>query len=283
MAIAGRTILVTGATGKQGGALINELTGREFNLRAMTRHTDGDAAKALRTAGVDVVYGDLDDPDSLRAALDGVWGVFGVQNTWEAGVEGEETQGKRLATLAREAGVEHYVYASVGSAHRNTGIPHFDNKWRVEETVRSLKFPSYVIYRPVFFMENLTSPWFLNGDSIYSALEPTTVLQMIAVADIGKYAARTFTDADGLNGRAFDIAGDAKTMPETAEILGRALGRKITYVQIPLAEVRKNSEDFAIMLDWFNRVGYNADIDGMSSEFGIPPTPLADWARRAAA
>lgn len=281
MADTNRTILVTGATGKQGGALINELIGKQWNLRAMTRHTDGDAAKALRGAGVEVVYGDLDDPASLRAALDGVSGVFAVQNTWEAGVEGEEKQGKALATLAREADVEHYVYASVGSAHRNTGIPHFENKWRIEETVRSLKFPSFVIYRPVFFMENLLSPWFLNGDSIYSALEPTTVLQMIAVADIGKYAARTFTEAERLNGRAFDIAGDAKTMPEAAEILGRALGRKITYVQIPLAEVRKNSEDFAIMLDWFNKVGYDADIDGMAREFGITPTRLADWAQRA--
>jgi len=279
---ANRTILVTGATGKQGGALINELIGKEWNLRAMTRRTDGDAAKALRAAGVEVVYGDLDDPASLRAALDGAWGVFGVQNTWEAGVEREEEQGKRLAELAEGAGVQHYVYASVGSAHRNTGIPHFDNKWRVEETVRSLKFPSYVIYRPVFFMENLTTPWFLNGDTIYSALESTTVLQMIAVADIGKYAARTFTDAERLNGRAFDIAGDAKTMPETAGILGRALGRTIKYVQIPLDEVRKGSEDFALMLDWFNKVGYDADIDGMAREFGIPPTRLEEWARSAA-
>jgi uncharacterized protein YbjT (DUF2867 family) len=276
-----RTILVTGATGKQGGALIDELIGKEWNLRAMTRHTDGDAARKLRGAGLQVVYGDLDDPPSLRAALDGVWGVFGVQNTWEAGVEREEEQGKRLAQLAGDAGVQHYVYASVGSAQRNTGIPHFENKWRVEETVRSLNFPSYVIYRPVFFMENLTTPWFLNGNAIYSALAPTTVLQMIAVSDIGKYAARAFTDAEQLNGRSFDIAGDAKTMPQAAEILGRAFGRNITYVQIPLEDVRKNSEDFAIMLDWFNRVGYDADIDGIAREFGIAPTRLEDWARRA--
>ncbi len=274
-----RTILVTGATGKQGGALIDRLAGKAFALRAMTRHPEGDAAQKLRAKGVDVVQGDLDDPASLEQALAGAWGVFGVQNTWEAGVEREEEQGKRLAQLARKAGVQHYVYASVGSADRKTGIPHFDNKARVEETVRALKFPSYVIYRPVFFMENLTSPWFLNGDAIYSALEPSTVLQMIAVADIGKYAAAAFTDAEKLNGREFDIAGDARTMPETAEILGRVFGRRITYVQIPLAEVRKNSEDFALMLDWFNRVGYDADIEGTAREFGITPTRLEDWAK----
>lgn len=279
MSQANRTVLVTGATGKQGGALIDNLAGKDWNLRAMTRHPEGDAARNLRARGIDIVSGDLDDPDSLTQALQGAWGVFGVQNTWEAGVEREEEQGKRLATLAKQAGVQHYVYASVGSAHRKTGIPHFDNKARVEETVRSLRFPSYVICRPVFFMENLTSPWFLNGDAIYSALEPSTVLQMIAVADIGKYAAAAFTEADKLNGRELDIAGDARTMPDTADVLGRAFGRSIRYVQIPLDEVRKNSEDFALMLDWFNRVGYDADIAGTAREFGIRPTTLDEWAR----
>jgi uncharacterized protein YbjT (DUF2867 family) len=274
-----RTILVTGATGKQGGSLIRELAGAPFTLRAMTRKPDGDAARSLRAAGVELVQGDLDDEGSLRRALEGAWGVFGVQNTWEAGVEREEVQGKRLATIAREAGVQHYVYASVGSAHRHTGIPHFDNKARVEDTVRALGFPSYFISRPVFFMENLTSPWFLNGDAIYSALNPQTSLQMIAVADIGKYAARAFTDAERLRNREVDIAGDARTMTEVAEALSAGLGRPIKYVQIPMDEVRKNSEDFALMLEWFERVGYNADIEGTAREFGVTPTRLADWAR----
>jgi uncharacterized protein YbjT (DUF2867 family) len=274
-----RTILVTGATGKQGGALIKELTGKGFALRAMTRQPGGDAAQKLRAAGTEVVTGDLDDAASLERALAGVWGVFGVQNTWEAGVEREEVQGKRLAEVARRVGVQHYVYASVGSAHRHTGIPHFDNKARVEDMVRSLGFPSWVIYRPVFFMENLITPWFLNGDTIYSTLDPATKLQMIAVDDIGRYAARAFTDAERLNGRAFDIAGDSRTMPETAEILGRAFGRTINYVRIPIEDVRKNSEDFALMLEWFDRVGYDADIEGISREFGITPTRLEEWAR----
>lgn len=272
------TILVTGATGKQGGALIDELAGKGFRLRAMTRHPDGKAAQKLRAAGVDVVAGDLDDAASLERALAGAWGAFAVQNTWEAGVEGEEEQGKRLARVAKDAGVQHYVYASVGSADRHTGIPHFDNKARVEDTVRSLKFPSYAIYRPVFFMENLTSPMFLNGDRLVSAIDPATVLQMIAVADIGKYAARLFIDAERLNGRELDIAGDARTMPETAAVLGRAFGRPITYVQIPLDDVRRNSADFALMLDWFNRVGYDVDVEGTAREFGITPTRLDQWA-----
>jgi uncharacterized protein YbjT (DUF2867 family) len=150
----------------------------------------------------------------------------------------------------------------------------------VEETIRGLKFPSHVILRPVFFMENLTSPWFLNGDNLYAALAPATRLQMIAVDDIGQYGARAFTDAAKLAGREIDIAGDEKTMPEAAQALSKGLGRTITFVQIPISEVRKNSEDFALMIEWFERVGYNADIDGLERELGIRSTKLDVWAAK---
>jgi len=275
-----RTVLITGATGKQGGATARALAGKGFKIRAMTRKPESDAAKAVAATGADIVQGDLNDPSSLRSALNGSWGVFAVQNTWEAGVAGEEEQGKRIANFAKEAGVRHYVYTSVGSAHRKTGIPHFDNKSRIEDTVRGLKFPSHVILRPVFFMENLTSPWFLNGDNLYAALAPTTRLQMIAVDDIGQYVALAFADAAKLNRREIDIAGDERTMPETAAALSKGLGRTITFVQIPISEVRKNSEDLAMMLEWFERVGYNVDIQAIEREFGIHPTTLETWAAR---
>jgi uncharacterized protein YbjT (DUF2867 family) len=273
-----RTILITGATGKQGGAVIRALMGKGFRLRAMTRKTDSAAALALAAAGVELVRGDLDDAASLKAALTGAWGTLAVQNTWEAGVEKEEEQGKRFATIAREAGVQHFVYQSVGSADRETGIPHFDNKARVEDTVRSLAFPSHVIIRPVFFMENLLSPWFLNGDKLSAAMKPATVLQMIAVSDIGQYGARAFTDAAKLNRREIDIAGDAVTIPQAAAIFTETLGRTIEFVQVPIEDVRKNNLDFALMLEWFDRVGYDADIPALTREFSIPPTTLAAWA-----
>jgi uncharacterized protein YbjT (DUF2867 family) len=230
--------------------------------------------------GAEIVQGDLDDAASLRNALKGMWGVFAVQNTWEAGVQREEEQGKRLASLAREAGVQHYVYTSVGSAHRKTGIPHFDNKYRIEETIRAAGFPSYVIFRPVFFMENLTSPWFLNGDTIYAAMRANLRLQMIAVDDIGTYVARGFTNADKLNHREIDLAADEVTMPDVAMALSRGLGRNISFVEIPISEVRKNSEDFATMLEWFDRVGYDVDIHSLEREFGIKGTKLVEWAAK---
>jgi uncharacterized protein YbjT (DUF2867 family) len=277
--MANRTILITGVTGQQGGSVARALAGKGFTLRGMTRKPDSDAAKAAAAKGVEIVKGDLDDGGSLEAALDGVWGVYAVQNTWEAGVEKEEEQGKRIATVAKQAGVQHYVYASVGSADRQTGIPHFDNKARVEATVRGLGFPSHAILRPVFFMENLISPWFLHGDKLVTAMNPGTVLQMVAVRDIGEYGARLFIDAEKYKGREVDIAGDAATMPQAVEAIGKGMGKPIEFVQIPIDEVRKNSEDFALMLEWFEAVGYDADIEGTAREFGVTPTRLADWAR----
>ena len=104
-----------------------------FKLRGMTRKPDGEGAKALKSLGVEIVRGDLDDVDSLKAPLGGARGIYAVQNTWEAGVEREEEQGKRIARLARESGIQLYVHASVASAHRETGSPPFENKRRVEE------------------------------------------------------------------------------------------------------------------------------------------------------
>jgi uncharacterized protein YbjT (DUF2867 family) len=275
-----RTILITGVTGQQGGAVAEALRGTGFRLRGLTRRPDSEQAAALARDGVEVVKGDLEDEASLRRALAGAWGVFAVHTGLEAGVDGEEAQGKRLATLARAAGVEHYVYTSVGSADKRSGIPHFDNKSRIEETVRSLRFPSHVILRPVFFMENLLAPYTLQGSTLAVALGPGTRLQMIAVDDIGWFGARAFTDAAALNHREIDIAGDARTMQESAEILTQALGRPIAFTQTPIEQVRQYSKDVALMMEWFERVGYDADIAGLEREFGRALTKLPDWARR---
>ena len=276
-----KTVLISGATGQQGGAVARKLLAKGgFHVRALTRKPDSDKAKELAKLGAEIVVGDLNDVASLKKALTGVWGVWAVQNTWEAGVEQEEEQGKRFATIAREAGVEHFVYTSVGSAHRKTGIPHFDNKWRVEETIRALKFPSWVILRPVFFMENLVSGWFLNDGKIATALKPETKLQMVAVEDIGTMGALAFEKAAELNGKEIDLAGDAVTLPEATAILSEALGKQLQYIQLPIDVIRSNSEDFALMLEWFDKTGYNADIEGVQKQYGVTFSRLRDWAKK---
>lgn len=273
-------ILVTGATEKQGGAVARHLLKSGYKVKAMTRKPQGEKAGILRSLGAEVVQGDFDDPRSLELALDGVRGVFSVQNTWEAGVEREEEQGKRFAEIAKKKGIFHFVYTSVGSASRNTGIPHFENKWRIEQTVRALRFPSYTIIRAVFFMENFISPWFLPGlleGKLLMGIKPETTLQMIAVDDIGKYGLMAFERQEKMNGVELDIAGDKHTLPETAAILSRVTGKNIEFVEVPKEDVRKFSEDYAIMLEWFDRVGYDVDIPGLEKEYGVRPTTLTAW------
>lgn len=145
--------------------------------------------------------------------------------------------------------------------------------------MRSIHFPSHVILRPVFFMENLVAPFSLQGSTLAWALGPRTKLQMIAVDDIGWFGARAFTHANALNRREIDLAGDVQTMPEAADILTKALGRPIAFMQTPIEQVRQYSKEMALMLEWFEHVGYSADIAGLEREFGRSLTKLPDWAR----
>jgi uncharacterized protein YbjT (DUF2867 family) len=278
-------ILMTGATGQQGGAVTRDLLKAGHKVRAMTRKPDGAAARAVAALGAEVVKGDFDDVPSLQKALDGAWGAYAVQNTWEVGTVKEEEQGKRFAEEARTAGIQHFVYGSVASADRKTGIPHFDNKWRIEQRVNELGFPGWTVIRPVFYMENLISPWFkpaIDQGQLAVGMKPSTPLQMIAVADIGPYGRLAFEQHEKLSGRALDIAGDELTMPQAADLISKAARRPVKFVQVPIAEVRKFSEDFALMLEWFDAVGYDADIAGNAKEFGVKPTTFAEWASKVA-
>ena len=169
-------VLVTGATGRQGGAATEHLLRAGFPVRALVRDPQKRRARDLAEKGAELVRGDLDDPASLESALGGVYGVFSVQNFFQAGYEGEIRQGALLADVAKAAGVSHFVYSTVGSAHRETGISHFESKRRVEEHVRALGIP-YTILRPVFFMHN----WGgmreqILGGAFPSPLSPNTAL-----------------------------------------------------------------------------------------------------------
>jgi uncharacterized protein YbjT (DUF2867 family) len=275
-------ILVTGATGNQGGAIARQLLADGYQVRAMTRNVEGDKAKSLAALGAQLVQGDYDNQQSLERALDGAWGAYAVQSNLE-GVAREEEQGKRFAEIAREADIQHLVYSSVGSAHRGTGIPHFEDKWRIEGKIRSLAFPSYTILRPVFFMENFLSSWLKPGimeGKLRLPLAPETGLQMIALEDIGKFGALAFKEHEKMNGVELDIAGDRRTMPETAEIISRAMDKKVVFETVPIEEMKKMSEDLAAMFVWFDRVGYNVDIAAVEKNYGIKCSTLPEWANK---
>ncbi len=274
MSKAGRTILVVGATGRQGGAVVRHLRKDDWQIRALTRNRQKAEAQALAAQGVAVYQGDMDEPETLPPALAGVWGVYGVQNAWEVGVEREVAEGKALIDAAKAAGAEFFVYSSVGGAERQTGIPHFESKWQIERHLRASGL-AHAVIRPVFFMENLlaSKEEILAGTWAFGMPEEVP-LQMIAVDDIGAFVARAFHDPERWQGRALELAGDELTGPEVCAKLSAALGRTVRYQPIPIEEIAQQNEDWAIMLRWFGEHGYEADIATLRREY--PPLMTFD-------
>ena len=252
-----KTVLVTGATGQSGGAAARHLLANGWQVRALTRDASKPAARALRDIGVEVFHGDFSDEVSLIKALNGVYGVYSVQLPHDIALEIE--YGKRMANLAKSAGVKHIVYSSVGGAERNTGIPHFESKRRIEEHIEAIKIP-HTILRPVYFMENLY--WkkqdILNGRFTSIGLDKNKPLQMIAVDNIGAFARLAFENPTKFLGQAIEIAGDELTEFEIAEEIGQALHHSIEVVP---ANGPPPSTDIALMNAWFNEQGYEANID----------------------
>ena len=155
-----KIVLVTGATGKQGGACVDALLTRGHQVRALTRNSGSPAARRLREQGVEIVVGDFTDRDSLVRAARGVDAVYAMTTPYEKGAEKEIAQGMTLTDASKAAGVAHLIYSSVASANRATGISHFDGKYEVEKHIQASGIP-YTIVAPVFFMENLLEPWSL--------------------------------------------------------------------------------------------------------------------------
>lgn len=262
-------VLVTGATGKQGGAVAKHLLRRNFQVRALVRNPASSAAKLLADQNVEIVQGDFDDRESLERSIAGAYGVFSVQTFTEDDFDLEVRQGNAIASVAKTAGVEHFVYSSVGSADRKTGVPHFDSKAKVEAYIKEIEL-HYTILRPVFLMENWEE---FGRDSILSGtlaqpLKPETKLQQISVNDVGAFAAMAFEKPSEWIGRAVDIAGDEATMTETAAIFSRIIGRHVNYVQLPWEQFQQFAgEELTTMYRWFDSVGYSADISARRREY----------------
>jgi uncharacterized protein YbjT (DUF2867 family) len=278
-----RVILVSGATGKQGGATARHLLQRGFRVRALTRSPDGAAAAALAQHGAEIVAADFDDHASVRRALDGAYGAYSVQNFWETGYQREIDQGIAFADAAKQAGVEHFVYSSVGSAHRNTGLAHFESKWRIEEHIRASGMP-FTIFRPVWLMENwegaFLRPYILSG-TLALPLSPDVNFQQIAVDDVGAIAATAFDNREQWLGRALDIAGDEAAVADIVATFARVIGRPVTYQQVPWNEYRSAAGDeYHDMFRWFEDVGYNADVPTLRREFAAL-TSFEEYLRRA--
>jgi uncharacterized protein YbjT (DUF2867 family) len=258
-----KTILVTGATGQQGGATVEALlaSASGWKVIALSRKPQGPAARTLATRGVQVVRGDMTDRASLREAMKGVYGVYSVQANATAGVEGEIRQGKLVADVAADCGVTHLVYSSVGGAERSSGVPHFESKWAIEEHIRKRGFAATIL-RPATFMDNLAKGPMRTGmlSMMKTFVPDTKPLQLIAVRDIGAFAAMAFDQPQQFVGEAIELAGDTLTRPQIITILKNAGLSPAFSLHVPTVLTRRMPEDLRLMFNWFAKHGYQSDI-----------------------
>src|SRR5918911_816488 len=273
-----RKILVTGATGQQGGSLARLLLQKKHKVYALTRNTQSSAAQDLRTRGASIVKGDLDDSDSLKRAVKDVESIFLMGTPFEDGTEGEIRRGKSMADIAKENNIEHLVYSSVANADKNTGIPHFESKYKVEQHVKNLGIP-HTIIGPTFFMENLLGPGLEQGQ-LALPLPPSTTLQQSALENIAEFSALVLERRKPFLGKRIDIASDEVTGEQAAEILSNVLGQRIRYVSIPLEQVYRANEDMARMYEWYEKGGTGINIANLHQEYHeVNWLTFRDWAK----
>ncbi|WP_248929162.1 NmrA/HSCARG family protein [Paenibacillus hamazuiensis] len=260
-----KTILVLGATGQQGGAAAEQLLADGWKVRAFTRDTSGQRALALAQAGAELAAGDMGDRASLDAAMQGIYGVFSVQPVeWDLSAAAEEIRlGTNVAEAAQAAGVRHFVYSSMGHADKQSLFRKVA-KWEVEKIIESLGLPA-TVFRPPYFMENYVNfPHYgIRNGTYLEAINPDIPVPMIAVEDIGKFAALAFQHPERYLGKTIELAGDAKTPPDIAAAISRVSGKTVVYTHIPSETVHEQSEIMGKIYDWLNAGNYVVDIPSL--------------------
>ncbi|MFI5977757.1 NmrA/HSCARG family protein [Streptomyces sp. NPDC051452] len=276
------TIAVFGATGQQGGAVVDALLDHETRVRALVRNPQSDRAQALASRGVELAAIRPDDPASLAAALTTVEGFYFMTpeaNSLEE-VEAEIRIGTALVDAAVEAGVPHVVFNSVFGADRESGVPHHDSKHSIEEHLRKSGLRATMV-RATAFMENFASvmaPSLEHGEIVLRLPLPEDVaLKMISVRDIGRVAAALLLDTAEAPGGAVELVGDELTGPQIAAAFGARAGLPARYEALPLS-VLPNDLDKVMFREFAKAADYPSDLTVVRS---IEPATLdlVEWIR----
>lgn len=289
--------LVTGATGTQGGCTARALLEAGHRVRILTRNPESSAAVALLKLGAETAKGDLGDAASLAAAVHGVRGVFSVQKPDVDGSDSERRHGFALISAARQAGVRHFVHASVCQAGEHERFPrwqsgywarkYWTDKADIEEAVREAGFPSWTVLRPSFMMDNFMQPKAdvlfpqLRQGLIVTPIAPRSRLQLICGDDIGAFARAAFEQPARFDRKILELATDDLTIGDIAAVLSRELGRSVSARSVSPEEAQKAGlfPGWVRAQEWINEVGYHADI-GALKPHGVPLTSFPEWVRR---
>lgn len=255
-------VLVGGATGTQGGAVVQELLSRGYRVRALTRRPDSEAAARLAALGVEVVQGDYNDAYSLDRALVGVRQMF----FYSGRSAGELDEGLNVVAAAQRARLEHLVYSSGAAAEPGKGLG--GPKTQVELAIIASGVP-YTVLRPVAFMENFDGQQQrIARRGITDSRAPDRLLHFIAVQDIGLLVGAAFDDPGRWKGRAVNIAGDRLTVAEHVEVFSRVMQQPIVYNRLSPAELQASlPKPLRPLFVWYEEVGYTADVAALREEF----------------
>jgi uncharacterized protein YbjT (DUF2867 family) len=290
-------VLVTGATGAQGGATARELLSAGYRVRVLTRNSGAAAAQALAAMGAELASGDMGNLPSLLVAANGAYGVFSVQQPDIDGSDSERRHGFALVQAARQSGVQHFLHTSVCEAGRHTSFPRWESgywwqkywtdKWDIEEAVRNAGFAHWTVLRPAFMMENFAEPKVrmmfphLRQGKIISALLPATRIQLIAADDVGSFARAALQDPARFDRKNIDLAAEALSMDDVAATLKKILHKTV------LAQSVSPEKAIAAGLfpgwvrsqEWTNGVGYRADIAALNV-YELALTQFSSWVAR---
>ncbi|NBE93250.1 NmrA/HSCARG family protein [Nonomuraea sp. KC401] len=288
-------VLVTGATGKQGGATARALRAAGVPVRALVRDPAADRARAVEALGAELVTGDLHDRESLIQAAKGARAVFSVQIApLTAGAfdfDAEVAQAVNLIEGAKAAGVPQFVQTSTSGAGRHTEMPGgeavaltLNAKAAIEEHVRTAGFPHWTILKPSYFMENfLPSMAFLFprgvAGGLVSVIKPQTRVSLVATDDIGRAAAAAITTPERFDRVSLELASDYLPMTEIAAILSRALGTPLSAPDMTEEQaLAAGMPAMGVSHKWLNASGSPAR-PAYAREFGLSLTGLEEWAR----
>ncbi|MFI5976204.1 NmrA/HSCARG family protein [Streptomyces sp. NPDC051452] len=275
-----RPILVLGAAGGQGGAVVRALLSRGAAVRGLVRNPGSASARRLAEENVEVVGGDLEDRESLASVMRGVAGVFAMTTPFESGPAAEIAQGRAILAAAHQARVPHLVFSSVAGADQETGVPHFETKAVVERELAAGEVP-YTILGPTYFFDNaLGDVERIRQGVLDLPLPPDRRLQQLARPDLGAFATFVLLEPGAFVGRRIELAGDAPTPGDMAATLGAALGGTVRHNEVRLDEIV--NADMRAMWEFLRDVGYGVDLPALHAAHPeLRWTSFADWARDA--
>ncbi|MDT7700603.1 MAG: hypothetical protein QOJ30_2928 [Pseudonocardiales bacterium] len=274
-------VLVLGATGGQGGAVLRALRERRRKVRALVRDPTAPSARRLAAEGIELAAGGFTERDALAAAMNGVVAAFALTTPFESGVDAELVQGRAILGAAADAGLPHLVFASVAGATSGSGVPHFESKAVVERELAGGDLP-YTVVAPTYFYDNALGGEREILDGVLALPLPADhPLQQLDRGDLGRFVAEVLDAPARYTAQRIELAGDDPTPQQMASALAAASNRPVRHEEVPMAAVRRGSADMAAMWEFLRGDGYQVDIAALRRDHpDIGWTSFASWADR---